>query len=410
MHKKLSKISLSLKKLPDAPGVYFFLGENRRILYIGKATSLKDRVKSYFAGDILKTRSPLIAKMLEEATKVEFKETDSVLEALLLEAQEIRRHKPPYNSKEKDDKSHNHVVITKEAFPRILIIRGRELEVSRKRISSWRIFGPFPHGSELREALKIVRKIFPFRDKCKPGQKRPCFNYQIGLCPGVCSGKVSSKDYKKSLKQLILFFEGKKKRLVRNLRQEMDVLARKEHFEEAQKIKKQIFALEHIRDVALLKKGEAESGGEEKFRIEAYDVAHISGRQVVGVMTVVENGEVNKSEYRKFKIKTDKNNDTANLREVLIRRLSRTEWSYPDLIVIDGGRGQINTAKRVLEKRGLSLPVVSVVKDERHRPREILGRVPDSSISERQILLANAEAHRFAIGYHRQLRGKGFRL
>src|SRR3989344_5936390 len=150
--------SQDLKKfnLPDAPGVYFFLGKSRKILYIGKATSLKDRVKSYFVRDILMTRSLLIAKMLEEAKKVEFIETDSVLEALLLEASEIKKHQPIYNSKEKDDKSYNYVTITEEDYPQVLITRGSGT------------YGPFPHGGELKEALKIIRKIFPFRDTCVP--------------------------------------------------------------------------------------------------------------------------------------------------------------------------------------------------------------------------------------------------
>lgn len=394
--------------LPDAPGIYFFLGKGRRILYIGKATSLKDRVKSYFVRDILMTRSPLIAKMLEEAEKIEFIETDSVLEALILEASEIKKHQPFYNSKEKDDKSYNYVAITKEParmtdghrsggdFPKVVITRGSGT------------YGPFPHGAELKEALKIIRKIFPYRDnKCRLNGK-PCFNAQIGLCPGPCAGRISKKDYRKIIYHLRLFFEAKKPRLIKSLEREMKNFAREHKFEEAEKVKRQIFALDHIQDIALLKHDleNRNREGSSIFRIEAYDVAHISGTNVVGVMTVVENGELNKSQYRKFKIRQDKNDDTANLREVLRRRLNHPEWRLPNLIVVDGGRGQINTAKKVLEQAGLDIPVASVVKDERHKAREIIGEAEYS----KEIFLANAEAHRFAIGYHRKLRGKGFRI
>ena len=393
--------------LPDTPGVYFFLGSpsrkasadrSKKILYIGKATSLKDRVKSYFARDILLTRSPLIAKMLEEAVRVKFIKTDSVLEALMLEASQIKKHQPIYNSKEKDDKSYNYVTITQELFPKVLVTRGS---------GTW---GPFPHGTELKTALKIIRKIFPFRDTCKLNQSKPCFNAQIHLCPGVCVGWISKTEYRKTLKHLTLFFEGKKPQLIKSLERDMKKLAKEHKFEDAEKTKRQIFALNHIQDIALIKstvsKRHFDTKLFEPFRIEAYDIAHISGTSVVGVMTVIENGELNKSQYRKFKIKDDKNNDTLNLKEVLVRRFNHPEWPYPNLIVVDGGRGQINVAKGVLKKLGPDIDVASVVKDERHKAREIIG----DQTHAREILLANSEAHRFAIGFHRRLRGKGFRI
>ena len=379
-------------KLPDSPGIYFFLGRGGKILYIGKATSLKDRVKSYFARDIFLTRSPLIAKMLEDAVRVKFIKTDSVLEALILEAREIKRYQPTYNSKEKDDKSYNYITITQEDFPKVVVTRGSGT------------FGPFPHGKELKEALKIIRKIFPFRDRCLLGQKRPCFNAQIGLCPGVCTGKISKQDYARIIRHLSLFFNGRKKALIADLKREMKALAKAQRFEEASLIKKKIFALEHIQDIALMKKNYApESKG---FRIEAYDVAHTSGTNVVSVMTVVEDGEPAKDEYRKFKLRADKNDDVGNLKETLERRFNHGEWRVPNLIVVDGGLGQIRVAKKVLAERNMKIPVASVVKDERHKAREILGE----KTREREILLANSEAHRFAIGYHRRLRGKSFRM
>jgi len=420
--------SSDLKKfnLPDSPGVYYFLGKGKKILYVGKATSLKDRVKSYLPTgrqalhSILMTRGPLIEKMLSEAVSVDFVETDSVLEALLLEAHEIKRIQPLYNTKEKDDKSHNYVIITKEEYPRVLIERGRNLlKIENSKLKIAKRFGPFPHGSELREALKIVRKLFPFRDKCTPNQGKPCFNAQIGLCPGVCSGDINKKDYRKLIKHLELFFEGKKDKVVKSLEKEMKALAKEEKFEEADKVKKKIFALEHIQDVALIKQDLDPSPKHltPSFRIEAYDIAHLSGKDVVGVMVVVEDGEYNKSQYRKFKIIEDKNDDTRNLREMLVRRFNHPDWAKPNLIVIDGGLGQINMARKVLKEINLNIDVVSVVKDDKHKAREIMGLKEinlnsnnESKSLERNILLANLEAHRFAINYHRRLRGKGFRI
>lgn len=396
----MQKRDLKTNNLPDTPGVYYFQ-KGKKVLYVGKATSLRDRVKSYFTRDILMTRSPLIAKMLEEADKVEFVETDSVLEALILEANEIKKLQPYYNSKEKDDKSYNYITLTKEDFPKVTITRGSGT------------FGPYPHGSELKEALKIVRKIFPYRDeKCKL-VGRPCFNAQIGLCPGPCAGLISKTDYGKIVRHLKLFFQGKKDILIRNLEREMAKLAKEEKFEEAEKVKRKIFALNHIQDIALIREDISSPsttlGAIRSTRIEAYDIAHISGTNAVGVMVVVVDGKLDKSQYRKFKIRDDKNNDTKNLKEVLGRRLAHPEWRYPDLIVVDGGKAQINAAKTVLEEAGLEfIKVVSVVKDEHHRAREVLNLGKKSL--EKQILLANAEAHRFAIKYHRLLRSKGFRI
>lgn len=395
------------QKLPDRPGVYIFRGPKRAVLYIGKATSLKSRVASYFRRDLMATRGPLLVAMVDAATSVDFIETDSVLEALILEAHLIKKHQPLYNTKEKDNKSFNYVVITKEDFPRVMTMRGRELEsdVSNIKYS----FGPFPQGSVLREALSLVRKIFPFRDKCKPGAGKPCFNAQLGLCPGVCSGAVSRTEYAKTIQRIKLFFEGKKQTLLRGIERDMNRAAKELKFEEAARLKKTLFALTHIQDIALLKEnfhGRLAKEGVESFRIEAYDAAHISGTSTVGVMVVLENGEAKKSDYRKFKIKTATNDDNASLREMLERRFTHTEWPMPKLLVVDGGKAQVSTTQKALALWGLGIPVVGVVKDEHHRAREIIGDVHARTTHERAILLANSEAHRFAVAYHRTVRGK----
>lgn len=444
----MSKIREKLKKLPAKPGVYFFLGIRGKVLYIGKAGLLRDRVRSYFSKDLASTRSGGIVQMVEEASDIRWEETDSVLEALILEAALIKKHQPKYNVRERDDKSFNYVVITKEDFPRVLVVRGRELLGTKDlKLKIAKQYGPFPQGGQLREALGIIRKIFPFCDKCTPNSGKPCFNRQIGLCPGVCTGEISKQEYAGRVQNIRLLFEGKKKRLLSKLKRDMNVAAKLQHFEQAKEIRNAMFALQHIQDIALLKherggegfvpgdrrapvssetvdkaqKGSTSSikrlknvgktsGGStfpivihSLFRIEAYDVAHLRGAEAVGVMTVVEAGESQKQEYRQFKIRESKTGgDVPALKEILDRRLGHPEWPLPRLVVVDGGKAQINAATKMLEKYGIQIPVVGVVKDEHHRPKNILGDRNIIRNHERDILLANNEAHRFAIGFHRR--------
>ena len=274
-------------------------------------------------------------------------------------------------------------------------------------------FGPFPHGLQLREAMKLIRKIFPYRDTCKLGAKRPCFNAQIGLCPGVCSGEVSKQEYRRAIRHIVLLFEGKKKQLVTALNKEMRAAAAEEDFELAKELQRQMYALQHIQDVSLIKdeyRSTTLTAGR-PYRIESYDIAHLRGSAAVGVMTVVEDGAAEKSQYRKFKIKSAKaGDDPGALKEVLSRRLGHDEWPLPRMIVVDGSTAQVNAAQSVLAEYGMAIPVVGVVKDEKHRPRNIVGDRELIKNKERDILLANNEAHRFAIGYHRKTSRKEFTL
>lgn len=420
------KSALPPKGLPDAPGVYFFMGSRGKLLYIGKATSLSDRVRSYFASDIVRTRGPKIVSMLEQARSVKWRTTDSVLEALLLEAHLIKKHQPPYNTDVKDDKSWNQVVVTREKFPRILLARSRNLvpdQAVRNGRTAFRLpdgtpikyaFGPFPSGGQLREALQIVRRIFPYRDQCVPlaalkdkTKAKPCFHAALGLCPGVCTGAVNPREYASTVRRIRMFFEGKTRDVARSLERAMLAAAKREEFEKAESFKRTLFALRHIQDVALVKKdfdGPAEESG---FRIEAYDVAHLSGQSVVGVMTVVEGGQSKRSDYRKFGLVRG-NHDIGNLTDMFVRRLRHPEWPLPRLIVTDGGEPQRRAVMRVLSEAGLGIPVVSVVKDERHQPRDILGPAALAAKHRSAILLANAEAHRFSVTFHRARRKKRF--
>jgi len=415
------------KDVPDVPGVYFFKKKtNGNILYIGRATSLRDRIKSYFKDDLIDTRGPLLVDMLAHAETIEWRQTDSVLEAIILESNLIKKYQPKYNTQEKDDRSYNYVIITDEDFPRVLLMRGRELDkldeieaqTGTSGITIKKKFGPYPRGGLLRQALSIIRKIFPFRDGRVGGES---FYQSIGLSPDT-SSPSAKKEYAKTIRHLILFFEGKKKALIKALEREMKAYAKVRQFEKANHVKHTLYALGHIQDISLIKKkvgdddnfaGDNDTTRPKIFRIEAYDIAHLSGSENVGVMTVVENGELNKSQYRKFKISSDVNDDVGSLSEMLFRRFNHPEWPLPDLIVVDGGLGQIHAAEKILaEKKLPHISIVSVVKDDHHKARQIMKRSlieRDSRISDDLlkkytplIFLANAEAHRFAITFHRK--------
>ncbi len=393
-------------EFPETPGVYFFLNEQDQLLYIGKATSLRDRVRSYFIQDIIETRGPKIRLMLERIASIGYMRTDSVLEALILESNLIKAEQPPYNTDAKDNKSFNHVVITKETFPRVLIVRGRDIEQKKFTDPVKYIFGPFPAGGALRDALKIVRRLFPYRDRCLPESGKPCFSAQIGLCPGVCAGVLSAKEYGRTINHIRLFFEGHKSDVVKQLEREMKVCAKERRFEQAGAIKKTLFGLRHIQDMALIKDDLREKHAH---RIEAYDVAHLSGTASVGVMVVVEESRPNKNEYRQFKLREKHNgNDLSALEEILTRRLKHKEWTLPELIVVDGAHLQFERAEQVLREMEITIPIVGVVKDVHHKADRLIGPVALIERFEKEILLANTEAHRFAITFHRKRREKEF--
>ena len=449
-------------EMPDTPGVYIFRdGEKTKkvkiqsdemgkilgdIIYIGKATSLKSRTKSYLSSDLKDTRGLKVVNMVLAAENLTYIKTESVLEALLLENTLIKKYQPIFNTKEKDDKSYKCVVITKEEYPRVLIMRTRDYEkrfikdASLEKID--KVYGPFTSGTQIIDAMKIIRKIFPYRDRCEVGGifDKPCFNAQIRLCPGVCCGRVTVSEYKNNIKHIKDLFEGKRENIKKDLEKEMKLAAKEERFERAVVIRNTIWALDHIRDVSLIKNNEDESSDfdeetnnkiknnlkinkDSTFRIEAFDVAHISGTSRVGVMTVVIDGKKETSEYKKFKLVQDINDDYMGIHEMLSRRLKHTEWGMPDIIVIDGGVGQKNIAEKVIANLKLNIRVISVVKDDKHKAREILGieniigvkmsedinkkenKIENQKLKD-SIVLANYEAHRFAIKYHKELRGK----
>jgi len=403
----MHKADLKSIELPDGPGVYIFK-EKDEILYIGKATSITSRVRSYFAADLIERRGMHLVDMVTRADHIETQVTYSVLEALILESQLIKKNQPYYNSKEKDDRSYFFVVVSDEALPRIFLERGKILE--RKEDLPYEIrnvYGPYPSGPSIREALKILRKIFPFRTKKSGKQHVDRFYKQLGLLPDVGDDGARSR-YIETIKEIEMFLAGNKKSLLKDMEKRMMASAERQDFEYAKVLRNRIFALKHINDVSLLKYDLSYINKGGNTRMEAYDIAHLDGDEMVGVMTVIEDGDVKKSDYRKFIIRGfDKANDPGALLEVLVRRFSHDEWPLPDLIIADGGKVQYQVFKNFIKQRegqfmDKKIDVVSVVKDDKHKAREILGgKRALAKYEPRLITLANNEAHRFAISFHR---------
>ncbi len=404
-----NKLISKVKKIPDTSGVYIMRDKNHRPLYIGKASSLKRRVLSYFQ----RPQETRLEQMLAQVQNIETKKTDSVIEAMFLENDLIKKYKPKYNVKLKDDKTFLGIFITDEEWPRVLPAR-----ITQK-LPKGEFYGPFPSAGQVREALQIIRKIFPFRVSCTPLSGKACFEYHLGQCPGVCAGKVEKKEYQKVIRQIKLFLHGKKKTVISDLEKEMKIAAKNMDYEKAAKLRDKIFALKHIQDVALIAEENLQYPHDIPARIEAYDVSNISGAFAVGSMVVFTEGLVDKSQFRKFKISaqgrsssgrqiTGATDDVASLKEVLSRRLNHTEWLYPDLILVDGGKGQVNGAKEILKARRLQIPIVGIAKGSERDKDELIG-AENLSIDKKLLVRVRDEAHRFAIEYYRLRHRKSYR-
>ncbi|MDA1038435.1 MAG: UvrB/UvrC motif-containing protein, partial [bacterium] len=386
------EIKIKNKKLPDEPGVYFYYGKDGRLLYIGKATSLKRRVGSYFTKQHI---DPKTDKLVGEIARIDYIETPTVIEALVLEANQIRVHKPPFNLRQLDDKSFSYLVITKDKYPKPLVMRGLELErlgidpfgsklIGKGKEKFSYVFGPYLSAHSLKLALDLLRKIIPWSD-CDPNKRRPCFYAQIGKCPGVCTEAISVRDYKKYVRDLVLFFSGKKPQLIRSLKGEMDAASKKQDYELAAKLRNRLFALQHIRDVALITREETlphlkkeESYVDLGGRVEAYDISNISGTSATGSMVVFFDGKPAKKLYRKFKIKTVEGpNDVAMMEEMIRRRLARAQrfpnaWPLPEIMVIDGGKPQVNRVQEVLNELNLKVPIIGLAKGFDRKQDELI--------------------------------------
>lgn len=386
------KLISKIKKFPDSCGVYLMRDSRRKILYIGKATSLRRRVLSYFQ----RPQEMRLEKMLEQVSNIEIQKTDSVIEALLLENELIKKYQPKYNVKLKDDKTFLGIYITKEDWPKVMPARITE------KLPPGEFYGPFPSAGQVRDALQIIRKIFPFRYACEPESGKACFEYHMGLCPGVCAGKITQKEYAKTVKEIKMFLRGNKKQVIREVEKDMRDTAKGLDFEKAAKLRDRVFALKHIQDVALISDEDMDVKEENiPGRIEAYDISNISGEFTVGSMIVFTDGLIDKKQYRKFKIKTVAGaNDVGGLKEVLQRRLNHNEWQFPDLILVDGGVSQVNAMNEVLKESKNNIPVIGIAKGKDRKKNEIIGN-KDLNIDPALLIKIRDEAHRFAIEYYR---------
>lgn len=413
--------------MPQEPGIYLFLDKDGNVLYVGKAKNLKKRVSSYFTNknNLLEKTRLLVASASSIKTIV----VRSDIDALLLEANYIKKYTPKFNVRLTDGKSYPLIKITiKDEFPKVLIERRQN---DKKSI----YFGPYPSARSLRLVIKLLRRIFPFQSVLNHPKKN-CFYYHLGLCPcpEVNPTIQSRKEYKKNIKHIISFLNGNRKGIFREMEKERNRFAKTEDFESASLIQKKLDAINYIteqninpfeyeenpnlimdlrnqelRDLAKILRSNNVPVLNLK-RIECFDISNISGTNAVGSMVVFVLGEKETSQYRKFRIKSlpPVPNDFAMMESVIERRLAHKDWEYPDLMVIDGGKGQVSSALKARNKFSLNIPIIGLAKREEiiitSEFKEI--RLPRNSLSLHILQNLRDEAHRFAITYHRKLRSK----
>ena len=551
-------IQEELKKLPGKPGVYLMHDEKDEIIYVGKAVSLKNRVRQYFQSS--RNKGAKIEQMVTHIRRFEYIITDSELEALVLECNLIKEHRPKYNTMLMDDKAYPFIKVTvEEPYPRVMLARRMVKDKSR-------YFGPYTSAGAVKDTIELIRRLYHVRSCNRKlprdiGKERPCLNYHIHQCKAPCQGYISEEEYRKSIQEVLRFLGGNYEGILKDLEEKMNQASEDLEFERAIEYRELLSSVQKIaqkqkitdtagedrdilavalegedavvqvffirggrligRDHFYLKIGEGDGAGEilssfvkqfyagtpyipaeimlpepvadaevieewlsgkrgrkvhiripqkgmkeklvelaeknaalvlntdrerlkreegrtigavkelEKIlgltgirRMEAYDISNTSGFASVGSMVVYERGKPKRNDYRKFRIKGVQGpDDYASMEEVLTRRFQhgleeQKEGKdlggfreFPDLILMDGGKGQVNVALEVLEKLGLSIPVCGMVKDDNHRTRGLYYNnieLPIDKDSEcfRLITRIQDEAHRFAITFHRQLRGK----
>ena len=362
------KLREKLKTLPTSPGVYFHKSASGEVIYVGKAAVLKNRVRQYFQDS--RGRDNKTMALVAEIADTDWIETESEVDALFLESEMVKRYMSRYNVLLRDDKSQMYVRIDmKSEWPTVTFTRNPADDGAT-------YIGPFYNGYAVKKALRYLRKVFPYYIK-PPQRERLGLEEQIGLSP---SADVTSQEYKKSLRKLIRYIEGGRIPIVREIERDMKRAARQQKFETAAQLRNKLARLNELqrrimfgdheflsisKDKALAQLAELLGLSSPPTRIEGYDISHMSGTNVVASMVVFTNGASDRTQYRKFKMRTQRNDDTANMRETIQRRFSAKNihaWGMPDLLLIDGGKGQVKVALEVLESQGLQVPVVGVAK------------------------------------------------
>jgi excinuclease ABC subunit C len=436
-------LAQKLKDLPSDPGVYFHKSKSGEIIYVGKAAVLKNRVRQYFQNS--KNRDAKTQSLVAEIADIDWMVVDSEMEALFLEAEMIRRYRPKFNILLRDDKSMAYLRIDYASdYPTVTTTR-RPLDDKAK------YFGPFLSVSSLNKALRILRRIFPYATKKPTTKERASLYYHLGLDPGLEEGRTSLKDYRANLRKLIAIVTGQKQKIEGQLKKDMDKAAKNQQFELAAKYRNQLQALRGLKNQTVFSDKEFLDISKDHAlnelmdllglkpplkRIEGYDISHMQGSDVVASMVVFANGVPDKRAYRKFRMHIDQNNDFFNMHETLNRRLKEKHlksWGTPDLILIDGGKGQLDAAIKARDENDQShIPFIGLAKRQEqiviHKTKssvqlntDVLKRLNGfASESDDYILLdlplstnlikllqrIRDESHRFAVSYHSVLKTK----
>lgn len=446
-------INENLKKLPDSPGVYIHKDKGGRIIYVGKASSLKNRVRQYFGS--LKNMDPKVRAMVAKIASFEYIVTLNEMEALILECNLIKKYMPKYNILLRDDKTYPYIKMTLgDEYPRLLKTRLVKNDGSR-------YFGPYANTNAVNQMVDLLNGIYGLK-RCqtsfnlKEKAYKPCLNYHIKQCQGVCTGEVTQEAYKEGVDAVMDFLSDRKKPLTGQLKKKMRLAAEAQAYEEAAYYRDLMAAADAILELATSpiaksvrlsaeKKAKEESVEEVKkekqdkseflsrrlheitspdepykhqqLRIEAYDVSTGNGVDTVAAMVVFIGSKPSKKSYRRFKVRTEGSDDYGSLQEVLLRRLRRGIEEdpgftpLPDIILMDGGKGQVSAGEKVVEALRLSIPVLGMVKDEKHRTKALVWENKEIDIKKERSLyhsigIIQEEVHRFAIGYHRQRQEK----
>jgi len=441
---KKENLEAKLLTLPNFPGVYQFLDDSGEVIYVGKAKNLKNRVRSYFRVSLkqdTKTRA-----LVENICDLKIIEVSTELEALILEEKLVKKFQPKYNILLKDDKSFLYIVI-RDSF-----VKEKEKEINFPIIISARktdlkdgdiFYGPYPRATVARYVLRTLRKIIPYRDCTKSKFQtyrrigKPCLYGHLGLCQAPCTNELSPTEYKKEISKLMKFLDGNFRKIIDDVESEMKQEAKKENFEKAAKLRDILKKFEYltVNDTKIDSIVENPLLAEDLInesmdtlvkeipvirdyprRIECYDISSISGKEATGAMTVAVNGKLDNSEYRRFKINLkDTPDDYSMMKEVLSRRFKRAmlddSWSLPNLIVLDGGKGQLNAGLMVMKELGQDVPMISIAKREEVLIYSEAGqfhevKLPRQSEALKLIQRLRDEAHRFSRKYHYQLRLK----
>ncbi len=439
-----NKLENKLSKLPSTPGVYFYKNDNAEIIYIGKAANLKNRVRQYFQNS--RTRDAKTEALLSDIADVEWTEVETEADALFLEAELVKRYLPTYNILLRDDKSLQFVRIDyKSDYPTVTMVR-RPLDDGAE------YFGPYINGFAVKRALRYLRRAFPYAISRPSGQKRANLYYHLGLDPGLEDRRTHLVEYRANLRKLMEYLRGNRVRLMQSIEKDMKTAAKAKQFEKAASFRNQLHCLQALNRQVLFSDRELQDASKDMAlveladllgllnppkRIEGFDISHIQGTDNVSSMVVFMNGLPDKAAYRKFKMRLLGNDDFGHMAETLSRRLrdeNVKKWGSPDLILIDGGKGQLSAALNVQEKISKNINTIGLAKREEeiiiHKQNSLLGidatkieqrarkfgayvkesneymniELPKNSHAVKLLQRIRDESHRFAISYHSTLK------